>query len=125
MKAANERYTIAVDFDGVIHSYTSPWVNEHTIPDEPVPGAMEWLNEISKKFVVVVHTTRARTAAGANAVQAWITKHGGPLVGAVTNKKHAALIYIDDRAWRFTGSNFPTNEEIHAARPWNKELKCP
>jgi hypothetical protein len=27
----------------------------------------------------------------------------------------------DNRAWRFTGKNFPTRQEIHAARPWNKE----
>ncbi len=34
--------------------------------------------------------------------------------------KPPALVYVDDRGWRFTGSNFPTVEEIHAAKPWWK-----
>ncbi len=35
-KTPGERYTVAVDFDGVLHAYISPWVNAHTIPDPPV-----------------------------------------------------------------------------------------
>jgi len=34
--------------------------------------------------------------------------------------KPAALIYLDDRAVRFDGENFPEKSEIHALRPWNK-----
>ena len=36
---------ICVDFDGVIHSYTSGWKGIDVIPDDPVPGAIEWLEE--------------------------------------------------------------------------------
>lgn len=35
-------------------------------------------------------------------------------------KKLAALVYIDDRAFRFEGI-LPTGEEIHRMRPWNKK----
>ncbi len=34
-------------------------------------------------------------------------------------RKPPALVYIDDRAWRFEGV-FPTADEVHRARPWNK-----
>ena len=37
--AAQRNYSIAVDFDGVIHSYTSKWVAADVIPDPPVSGA--------------------------------------------------------------------------------------
>lgn len=114
------RYTVAVDFDGVLHSYVTPWIDTATIPDPPVPGAIEWLNEIAKDFDVVIHTTRGDNLAGQVAVVEWLRKHGfgnGGEIKAVTNKKPMALVYIDDRAWRFVG-RFPTAEEIHAARPW-------
>lgn len=115
----SKRYTIAVDFDGVIHSYSSPWVDHHVIPDPPVPGAIEWLNAILDKFDVVIFTTRGKTAEGAAAVGRWLIEHGGPEGLTVTAVKPPALVYIDDRAWRFEGT-FPTADEVHRSRPWNK-----
>lgn len=131
MKLPTERYTVAVDFDGVIHSYTSPWINAHTIPDPPVDGAILWLLTMVDRFDVVIFTTRAKTWRGRRAVRAWLKHHADvgmwydTPAGAgiervfVTDQKVPALVYIDDRAWRFEG-RFPTREEIHQARPWNK-----
>ena len=114
------KYTVAVDCDGVLHSYTSGWCGADSLPDPPVPGAIEWLNEITEKFDVVIHTTRGDQPGGNDAVIAYLREHG--YTGAalkVTSHKVPALIYIDDRGWRFEGT-FPTAEEIHQARPWNK-----
>lgn len=111
--------------DGVLHSYTSPWQGHETIPDPPVEGAIEWLNQITKKLDVVIFTTRGATARGQAAVLVWLGEHGyvGPAL-EVTNVKPPALIYLDDRAVRFEGpGTFPTVDQIHAARPWNKELR--
>lgn len=122
MKPKGERYTIAVDFDGVIHSYTSPWTAPHEIPDPPVEGAIQWLLDMRKHFTIVIHTTRARTDLGIAAVQSWLFRNGASPDGIdwiVTDRKVAALVYIDDRAWRFEGL-FPTVQKIHDARPWNK-----
>jgi hypothetical protein len=123
MMTNDKKYTIAVDFDGVIHSYTTPWISATEIPDLPVPGAIDWLNKISKDFKVVIHTTRGETLSGQAAVRDWLTKHGYELADTteveVTALKPAALVYIDDRAWRFEGT-FPSRHEIHMARPWNK-----
>ena len=121
MKPKGDRYRICVDFDGVLHSYTTPWIAPETIPDPPVPGAVEWLNRMAADFDIVIFTTRAATRVGREAVLRWLNWHGCIVTGVtVTNRKQPALVYIDDRAWRFTGNNFPTKSEIHAARPWNK-----
>lgn len=118
-----ERYTVAVDFDGVLHSYTSPWVNAETIPDPPVPGALEWLAEIAADFNVVIFTTRGKTPEGQRAVRHWLHENGwsAGMNATVTAEKPPALIYLDDRAYRFDGpGTFPTADQIHRARPWNK-----
>lgn len=132
-KPTGERYTIAVDFDGVIHSYTTPWINAHTIPDPPVEGAIEWLGQMVQKFQVIIHTTRGETWRGRRAIRAWLKRYSQALwwpapgfVGIeevrVVYKEPKALIYLDDRAVRFEGpGTFPTAEQIHRARPWNKQ----
>lgn len=121
MSDQTKRYTIAVDFDGVLHSYVTPWSEACICPDPPVDGAIEWLNGIVAKFDVVILTTRGDQDGGNEAVMAWLREYGysGPDL-LVTSKKVPALVYIDDRAWRFDGQNFPTSDEIHRARPWNK-----
>lgn len=117
-----DRYTVAVDFDGVLHSYHSPWISEHEIPDEPVPGAIDFLIRMEAAgFDVVVFTTRGRTKEGQKAVRHWLHEHGweAGMNATVTHEKPPALVYIDDRAWRFDG-RFPSAVEIMEARPWNK-----
>lgn len=146
----SKRYTVAVDFDGVLHSYVSPWKNAWTIPDPPVPGAIEWLSQMVEKFDVAVFSTRNRSFFGRWAMKSWLRRHTynhyadlaygagrhwthldteeeawRAAVGTIARfkfpkHKPAALIYVDDRAYRFEG-HFPTADEIHRARPWNKE----
>lgn len=130
MKDKKERYTIAVDFDGVIHSYKSPWVNAHTIPDVPVEGAIEWLFHTIQKMDIVIFSTRCKTWRGRRAIKQWIKRHADAIWWPSPDsrgledlkfsyKKLPALVYLDDRAMRFTGV-FPTVDEIHKAKPWNK-----
>ena len=117
---SQRKYTIAVDFDGVLHSYTSPWVDYHVIPDAPVEGAIQWLTRMRPWFKVVIFTTRGRTEAGRAAVAAWLNEHGYPAKETdVTSQKPTALIYIDDRGYRFDGT-FPDAQMIHKLKPWNK-----
>jgi hypothetical protein len=106
------RQTISIDFDGVIHSYTSGW-NRGAITDPPVPGAAEALTEILKEFDIVVFTARDDL----HDVAAYMHKqfgltcfvdHLGTLRGnakvvIVTNRKPAsASMFIDDRGYHFT-----------------------
>ena len=136
-KKKDEKYTIAVDFDGVIHQHTSPWIAPHIIQDSPIPGSLVWLWDMNQKFKVVIFTTRGRTWRGRRAVKKYLKLWSSPkqwasyevfmgthykkFVGLeeieVTDRKPAALIYIDDRAFRFSGT-FPSSEQIHRAHPW-------
>lgn len=122
------RPTVAVDFDGVIHSYVTPWLSEAHCPDPPVPGAIPFLGLLlSEKMNVVIHTTRGRTDDGRLAVAQYLLNHGLDADAIrtgkvkVTHEKPPALVYIDDRAYRFDGSNWPTVGEIFRLKPWHKE----
>jgi len=132
-----KKFTVAVDFDGVLHSYISPWVAPHVIPDPPVEGAMEWLFKTIQKFEVVIFSTRCRTWRGRRAMRRWLLLHAGAICYysyhldnmarglediRFSYTKPVALVYLDDRAMRFTGT-FPTVDEIHKARPWNFERR--
>ena len=41
-----KRPVICIDFDGVLHSYTSGWQGMSKASDPPVDGAIEWLKEV-------------------------------------------------------------------------------
>lgn len=128
------KYSIAVDFDGVIHSYTSPWVSAELIPDAPIPGAIAWLSEMVRHFNVIIFSARltphdnteagwAKAQDAKGAMLAWFRSHG--MTPAVLGQlelwdkpgKPTALVYIDDRAYRFEGE-FPSKDTIHRLRPW-------
>lgn len=97
---------VAVDFDGVLHSYTSGWTGPYP-KNPPNPGAVlavEALIEVG--YEVVVMTTRASTIEGEAAVIAWLEYHGFPPL-PVTSHKIPALAYIDDRAVTFRNDNWP------------------
>lgn len=118
---SERKYTIAVDFDGVIHSYTSPWVDPDVIPDPPVIGAIDWLAAMLDRFKVVIFSTRCESLQARVAMRKYLRDNGLERADEIefTTGKPPCLIYIDDRAWRFEGT-FPTADEIHAAKPWNR-----
>lgn len=117
-----KKKTLAVDFDGVLHMYTTPIAanEQHLVHDDPVPGAKEWLEEMTKHFHVVIYTARHLSKGGLEAAKAWMKKWGFPEL-EVTGVKPGAVRYIDDRGYHFTGDNFPTVEEIKNFKPWNRE----
>lgn len=119
---------VATDFDGVINSYSTPWIAADVIPDPPVEGSIEWLEMLTQHYEVVVHSTRAAVEDGADAIAAYLKKHGLSDRAlsriSVTAEKPIAQIYLDDRGWRFEGpGTFPTLEQIAAFQPWNRRRK--
>ena len=114
--------TIAVDFDGVIHSYIKPWTREDVIRDPPVEGAIAWLHHLDDNgYNVVIFTTRATSSAGLSAIRNWLLQYGyrKAMTVDITDRKVPAVIYVDDRAWNFDGDNFPTAKAIHNFDVWN------
>lgn len=90
------RKTIAIDFDGVLHAYSKGW-QDGSIYDDPMPGAINACKALAINFDLVVFTTREDIGA----VSGWLSGHRFPSI-TVTNKKPLAVVYIDDRALRFT-----------------------
>jgi hypothetical protein len=144
----NNKRTVCLDFDGVIHSYNSAWKGPCIISDDPVPGAIDALMEYTKTFTVCIHSSRfnignnslfgIQDSQSMEAVKDWLISHGVPASKIIADAdllaqneppdgiillvatKPPAWITIDDRAVTFTGA-FPDAETILAFRPWNKK----
>jgi hypothetical protein len=110
--------TVAVDFDGVLHSYDKGW-HDGTIYGDWVTDADAALTQLMQRYAVFVHTTR-----NPKQVARWIEQRTGYGIECttrvprtwygrrkpfwntrglllVTDRKLAAVAYIDDRAVRF------------------------
>lgn len=120
---------LCLDFDGVVHSYTSGWKGARNIPDPPVDGAIEFMGDaLASGWDVVIHSSRARYFGGITAMRGWLKEHSGNLwdtMGAsmcdvrFTRWKPSALVTIDDRALTFTGV-WPSLNGLRNFKPWNK-----
>lgn len=129
---------VLVDFDGVIHSYTSGWKGADVVPDPPVPGAIDWIMDhlptpepicpMAQPYVgpeVQIYSSRSSQRGGISVMKDWLIKHGlhkayiteGIL--KFPTEKNAAFLTIDDRAICFDG-RFPTTQEMLSFKPWNK-----
>lgn len=129
---------LCLDFDGVIHSYSSGWQTADAIPDPPVPGAIEFIQRSRKYFQVYIYSSRSHQEGGREAMIDWLTKNGLPheAIEAVfvgykgpmeenrvkfPLEKPAAMITIDDRALTFNGDWSQYNpKELLNFKPWNK-----
>jgi hypothetical protein len=135
---------ICLDFDGVIHSYTSGWGDgAHVVADAPVEGAISAIwGYIASGLSVAIYSARSAQPGGIEAMKAWLAtaeeEWKAPEPGSVMPKrvvysdkslvehiqfpihKPAAKVYYDDRGVRFDG-NFLSPDELRALfTPWNK-----
>ena len=109
--------TVVLDFDGVIHSYTSGWKGVAIIPDPPVVGIKEAIEEIRKEYKVVIVSTRCFQEGGLKAVRKWLNKHD-ITVDEVLAHKPPAIVYIDDRAITFDGNTKDLLHQIRMFKTW-------
>ena len=99
---------IAIDFDGVIHK-NSKGFYDGTIYDEPIEGAYEALEKLSKMYTLVVCTVKAKPdrglingKAGVELVWDWLKEHDmDQFISKVTAEKPRAVAYIDDKVIQF------------------------
>lgn len=86
--------TVVFDFDGVIHSYTTPWIATNVIPDNPVEGIREAIMDLQDAgYEVVVVSTRCSSPGGIEAVEAYLKYFHIP-VDKVMAEKPPAVVYI-------------------------------
>lgn len=115
-----KKETVVFDFDGVIHSYESPWQGASVIPDAPVFGIREAIADIRKLYKVVVVSTRCIVPEGMKAVKDYLEENGIE-VDAIMAEKPPAVVYIDDRAICFDGKPSKLLRKITNFVPWNKD----
>jgi len=128
-----QKQILCLDFDGVIHSYNSPWKGASEIPDPPVPGAIEFILSAMKSFEVNIYSSRSNQVGGISAMQKYIRNnimdlgYSEILANTIVNHeikwpqaKPAAFVTIDDRVVCFTGK-FPSIENLLDFKPWNWE----
>jgi hypothetical protein len=118
---------LCLDFDGVIHSYTSGWKGADVIPDPPVPGAMAFIREAIVHFRVAIFSSRSNQPGGLQAMKDYIVYNSeigfrDPIAEAIEwpLEKPAAFVTIDDRAITFTGV-WPDMATLKNFKPWNKK----
>lgn len=118
-------HNLCIDFDGVLHSYTSGWNGANVVSDPPVSGAIEWLRELLavEDFRPMVYSSRSGQEGGIEAMQLWLAKHGMEAHEIAQLEfpieKPSPFLTIDDRAICFEGK-FPTLDSMRAFKPWNK-----
>lgn len=99
---------ICIDFDGVLHNYDKGYF-DGTCYGEPIPGAIEALRLLSKKYKIIIFTAKAKPSrplvngkTGKQLVEQWLTKYGVlDIVAEITAEKPRAFLYIDDNGYRF------------------------
>lgn len=132
---------LCLDFDGVIHSYTSGWKGCATIPDPPVDGAFEFIERALAYFDVQIFSSRShqyesfdsglRKKEGTDAMREWCEKWAIEALGEIRGRgvmamikfpasKPSALVTIDDRTITFDGT-WPNLDTLKLFKPWNKK----
>lgn len=110
--------TVVFDFDGVIHSYKSGWCGSSVIPDPPVDGIKEAIDDIrAKGYKCVVVSTRCAEPKGLQAILSWLNANNIE-VDDVRAEKPPAIVYIDDRAICFDGKSDELLGKIENFKTW-------
>lgn len=115
------KWSICLDFDGVIHSYESGWKGADTIPDAPVVGTKEAIEELRKTYDVKVYSSRCGQEGGKQAMADWFLKHG-IVVDQICDHKPPALVYVDDRGVTFNGNWAECIESIKNFNQWQRKV---
>lgn len=115
---------ISVDFDGVVHEYTTTFTDYLIIPDPPIVGAFSFLMSLQEQgYNVIIQTARAIDDLAVQAIRDWFLEWGySPKLLSeieITKEKPYAFMYIDDRAFHFNGK-WPTDSTI---KQWEESVR--
>lgn len=127
---------LCLDFDGVIHSYTSGWKGADVILDLPVSGSVAFICSALPYFTVAIYSSRSGQSGGIDAMQRWLSNamHAAGMYPETAaqvleqiewpTEKPPAMLTIDDRAICFNGQWADYDPvELLKFQPWNKKGK--
>jgi hypothetical protein len=104
----NRKQTLCLDFDGVLHLYASGWKGARHIPDDPVPGAMNFLIDAVKQFDVCIYSSRSSNLLGRWAMRRWLMQH--------------MTVHMLDTGAGDTGNYFTFQDELDDAKARAEEV---
>ena len=114
---------LCLDFDGVLHSYTTGWQGADKVTDPPVPGSAAFIVDASEFFEVHVYSSRSHQKGGIEAMREWCFRHFGDDITSLLcfpSYKPSAMVTLDDRAKTFIGV-WPEVRTLRDFKPWNKK----
>ena len=103
-----DKNTIAVDFDGVIHAGSKGFY-DGTIYDVPIDDTKAGLEYLSKNYKIVIYTCKANPSrplingkTGIELILEWLKKYDyDKYISDIVYEKPNAKYYIDDKAIGF------------------------
>jgi hypothetical protein len=103
---------IAIDFDGVIHNDYLGY-NDGTIYGEPIEGSVQSIKRLSENYTLKIYSCKSNPnrplinqKTGTELIWEWLEKHGiKENISDVVWGKPNAVIYIDDKGYRFENWN--------------------
>lgn len=104
--------TVCLDFNGVLHASPPGYHGGSPPTGDPVPGAVEFVRFLlSRGYRVAVHSASFSNEDALLQARIWGATRGFPSSCVeFVRLKPPAVLYVDDRGWRFDG----TWEELRA-----------
>jgi len=108
MNKKSKKPILLLDFDGVLHSYSSGWKGARNIPDPPVDGALQFLIDAQDTFQVCIYSSRSRQFGGKHAMKKWLREHYEEISGEPAQTPEFFYKWISETAF---------------ADPWEHEVE--
>ena len=106
----DEKNNIAIDFDGVIHTFDKGW-HDGTCYGNPIEGSLEAIKKLSHHYNIIIFSAKLRPdrplvggKTGYELVDEWLEYYNlKQYITEITHEKPRAKFYIDDKAIEFKG----------------------
>lgn len=118
-----ERKLVCLDFDGCLSNSTRAGYNQDEFIFEPVNGVGKWIEETIAHHDLIIFSARELSTLGKQNLCTWFKKYHLPEIPMTNIKPPQGHIFVDDRAYQFTGTNFPSVDYISRFTPWNRVQK--
>lgn len=113
---------LCLDFDGVIHSYSSGWQGAAVISDPPVKDALQFIVKALDRFDVHILSSRSHQWGGKRAMKRWLRQH---LIASAGQDFSDTPQWWSDRIAKSAFADPWSDEVSYAADLVVKEIRWP